>query len=320
MIQKSVGIDVSKDTLVVCLSSPEKQRYQCANTLSGIEELIRWLESQKIEKSCPIVVESTSSYHWLLCLCLREQELDVRLINPIITKKYQRSSVRNAKTDRVDAERLAEIGQLEPDLPRFFDSREQLSQKRCQSLIQKLETVKQELGRAYRDAEESFARIGIEMDLECVENALKQIEESLQVLKRMIEAQADNMARELAQNIRGLSLYQASVLLTAVGGRTFGNREQFIAFFGLDISRRQSGTWQGREKLSKRGNPYYRKILFQLGWSLQRNNEMYHSYYQQIRDRGKHYFTAILATARKFLRFLFSFLHQNHFFSLDASL
>jgi len=320
MIQQSVGIDVSKDTLVVCLHSSSFHRYQCSNTQAGIEDLIAWMKAQPVLDNCPVVIESTGSYHWLVCLCLREQEFDVRLINPIITKKYQRASVRNAKTDRIDAERLAEIGQLEPDLPCFFDSREQLSHKRCQSLIHKLESVKQELQRAYKDALQSFERIGIDINLECIENALKQIEESLKVLKRIVETNADDTARELAQTIKGLSLYQVAVLLTAVEGRNFESREQFIAFFGMDVGRRQSGTWQGQERLSKRGNPYYRKILFQLGWSLQRNNEMYHSYYQQIRDRGKHYYTAILATARKFLRFLFSFLHQNHFFSFDSSL
>jgi Transposase IS116/IS110/IS902 family len=80
-----------------------------------------------------------------------------------------------------------------------------------------------------------------------------------------------------------------------------------VAFVGLDVRTRQSGQWTGRQVISKRGNGYLRKILFQIGWGLMINNEEYQRAYQAMRARGKNYKTCIIALARKFLRFLFAF-------------
>jgi len=122
----------------------------------------------------------------------------------------------------------------------------------------------------------------------------------------MITDQASDAAKELSA-IPGISLFQAAVLCTAVEGRSFASKDQLVAFFGLDIRVQQSGAWRGKERLSKRGNSYYRQILFQLGWSLQRNNEIFRQYFDHVyREQEKHYYTALLATARKFLRYFYA--------------
>lgn len=311
----SAGIDVSKQTLDAALILANGQVFQSTfpNSESGIQKILEWLTEHKFSTDAPIVVESTGSLHWLVCLLLTEQGYSVRLINPIITRKYQAASIRNTKTDSVDALRLAEIGRLEQNLPCFFDTREQLSTKRYHSLLAKLQQVRQQLNRAYEDALEAGSSIGAELDLSCISVCLDQLAEAIKVLKRMIESSATDLAKKLAE-IPGISLFQAAVLCTATEGRIFSNRDQLTAYFGLDVRQRQSGQWQGRQKLSKRGNPFYRHVLFQLGWSLQRNNPTYREYYEKLfKQEGKHYYTAILATARKFLRYFFVQLkHQSN--------
>lgn len=300
----AVGIDVSGATLDAgILKGKTKSTTAFPNTREGIEALIVWLREQGIADA-PVVLESTGSLHWLACLLLAEHGFSVCLINPLITKKYQRASVRNAKTDKIDALRLAEIGTLERELPRFFDTRETLSQKRYQSLLAKLSKTKQELSRAYNDAVKSADAIGISLDLACLESCLQQLEEAAVVLKKIIEGSADALAEKAAE-IPGISRFQATVLSTAVQNRTFATRDQLTAFFGLDVAPRQSGQWRGKARLTKRGNPFYRQVLFQIGWGLMMNNPTYKVYYQSLRDRDKHYYTAIIATARKFLRYYF---------------
>jgi len=63
----------------------------------------------------------------------------------------------------------------------------------------------------------------------------------------------------------------------------------------------------GRQVISKRGSPYLRKVLFQIGWGLMMHNEEYQRAYRAMRARGKKYKTCVIAMARKFLRFLFAF-------------
>jgi transposase len=306
----SVGIDVAKSKVDIAIRFQDSQ-YQSQVFKNETEEdmikLLEWLQENDVQPSTPIVIESTGSYHWLCCIVLSEQKHTVHLINPLLTKKYQKASIRGAKTDKIDAKRLADIACLESGLPLFFDSRETLSHKRYLSLLRKLEKSKQQLKRAYDDAVYASQSIGIELQLDSIVICLKQLDEAMKVLKNILTEQASPLALELA-NIRGVSLFQATALCMAIAGRTFEKKDQLVAFFGLDIRARQSGIWQGREKLSKRGNAYYRQLLFQLGWSLQRNNDTFHKYYERIyKQNRKHYYTAILATARKFLRYFHAY-------------
>jgi transposase len=306
---KSVGIDVSKakiDVAIITEDSGAIVRQFPNQTQEDMEELAQWLAENGVGKDIPVVIESTGSYHWLPCIILSGHGFSVRLINPLITKRYEKSSVRGAKTDTVDAKRLAEIGAAEKGLPVFFDSRESLSGKKYHSLYAKVQKVRQQLTRAYEDAVESARSIGVSLELESLEECLKQIQSTLRALKKIIEENVSETATELAK-IKGISKFQASVLCNAVEGKKFGNKDQLIAFFGLDVRVRQSGTWRGREKLSKRGNSFYRMILFQLGWSLSRNNEQFRDYYNRLRGDGKHYYTCLIATARKFLRFFYAY-------------
>ena len=321
LIPRSVGIDVAKAKIDVAIISRSDQLTQSGESKSktGIKtkqfknrteqdmiNLAVWLETNGVSKNTPIVVESTGSYHWLSCLILSDKGFKVHLINPLITKRYERSSIRGAKTDTVDAKRLAEIGIIEDNLPIFFDSKESLSTKKYHSLYAKIIKIKQQLTRCYKDALESAEVIGVSLNLDSIEDCLNQIKTTLKILRQIIEANTSEMASKLADT-RGISKFQASILCSAVEGRSFQNRDQLIAFFGLDVRVKESGTWRGKAKLSKRGNSFYRMILFQLGWSLSKNNEKFAEYYQRLRDDGKHYYTCLIATARKFLKYFYAY-------------
>ena len=308
----SIGIDVSSQKLDICLNTGESQiEYSIANTKEALDNLLRYFELHSVNSSIPIIVEATGSYHWLCCSIIKEHGYLVKVINPLLTKKYERSSIRGSKTDKIDARRLAEIGLLETDLPDFFDSRDTLPTKQYQAILNKLEHTKQELTTSLSQTVKIAESVGITLELECVQKALIDIQEAIEILKKMISKQASPLAKELSK-ISGISLFQATSLCLATESRVFETRDQLIVFFGLDVRQRQSGMWKGNQRLSKRGNPYLRKILFQLGWSLSMNNPEYKEYYNhQYREKEKHYYTAIIATARKFLRYYFAVLKNS---------
>jgi len=183
----SVGVDVAKATLEVTILFQNTESLSHAfdnDTQESMNVLIKWLQKHNVSKKIPIVVESTGSYHWLCCILLSEQEYTVHLINPLLTKKYQQASIRGAKTDKIDAKRLAEIGRIERGLPLFFDSRETLSRKRYLSLLRKVEKAKQQLKQSCDDAREASESIGVRLDLGCIESCLAQMNEAVKVLKR----------------------------------------------------------------------------------------------------------------------------------------
>ena len=82
--------------------------------------------------------------------------------------------------------------------------------------------------------------------------------------------------------------------------------KQWIAFVGFDIPVRQSGRWKGHGKLSKRGNPYLRKRLFNAAWGAVRNDEDFHRYYVRLREEGRSYRETMVIISRTVLRILFA--------------
>ena len=67
----------------------------------------------------------------------------------------------------------------------------------------------------------------------------------------------------LLQSIPGIGPHSSIALLAEIGNFTlFQKPKQLVAYFGLDPSQRQSGTFTGsKNKLSKRGSAYVRALL-----------------------------------------------------------
>jgi hypothetical protein len=72
--------------------------------------------------------------------------LNVKEINPIITRQYIRNSIRGTKTDKTDAEILAKIGVIEGEKFKTFGrSEEEILLKKKIALIANLETTLQSM-------------------------------------------------------------------------------------------------------------------------------------------------------------------------------
>lgn len=317
----SVGIDVSKMSNEVAVIFDDNSHLikSFANNQEGLSDLIIWLNQQDVTRSTPCVIESTGDFHLLSAVKLTNNNFTVKLINPIITKQYQRATVRDAKTDKIDALRLARIGISETGLKPFSASLNVIGAKKLLSEIALLENMKQQYRSNTNRLKETKKILDLPVDCQGSDKVLKALEKQIANLYKQVQKLMPEPAKKLARETPGLSERQMAVIAATFSGKQFTDRDQVVAFVGLDIRKRQSGAWQGKEHISKRGNAFVRKILFQIGWSLKQHNKVYAEYYQRLHTEGKHYFTCLLAVARKFLRFLFScYLNPN--LNLDQSL
>jgi transposase len=304
---RSIGIDASKAKLDTALLHTDKTytNRTFANNPLGIKQLADWLTKHGVTKATPCVIESTGDIHLLASLTLSRSGFLVNVINPLITKRYEKSSVRGAKTDVVDARRLAEIGIMETGLKPFSATVEAVSARKALSLLGTLERVRQQVTmsqNAFREAKETLG-LSVEYD---GDEILSAVNEQITCLKAYLVEHSSADTRRFARNTPGLSPDKAAVLYNALSGLSFHNRNQLVAYVGLDVRPRRSGQWQGREKLSKRGNPYLRKTLYHIAWGLYRHHPDYRAYYDRLRADGKHYTTCLIAIARKFLRYYYA--------------
>ncbi len=305
-----VGIDVSKFKLDVALhyANQKYSNFVFKNDSDGINSLITLLRKQGTAETVPCIIESTGNYHLQPSIILTQAKFAVKVINPLITKKYQKSSIRNAKSDPIDAKRLAQIGLLEPELPLFKANKDIISAKKLVSYLGQLEKTKQRILASSKQLRETEKYLDKSFNLDATDQAIKLISKQIKELKKEICLAAPKEADDLSENIDGLSKESISILLCLLSDKNFDNRNQLNAFVGLDLAIRKSGKWQGDEKLTKRGEPLARKILYQIAWGLKQHNPIYKKYYNELyRIKGKHYNTAMIAVARKFLRFLHAY-------------
>ncbi len=121
---------------------------------------------------------------------------------------------------------------------------------------------------------------------------------------------------DILTSIKGIGKITAQKFLIEVDDiRNFNNHKQLTAFMGTDPSLKQSGTsimYQG--KISKRGNKYLRKTLFQMAVSCIRNDSTFNTYYHKKRNEKKKYKQAVIATGNKLLRVIYSMLTKENYY------
>jgi len=118
----SVGIDVGADFSLMAVALPTQEiagrpykiLHSSPNSLHGAVSRIRALETQH-GLSAKVFMESTGIYHYPLYYRLKDEGLDVFVLNPLITHANSNINVRGVHNDKFDAQKIAVLG-LKPKL------------------------------------------------------------------------------------------------------------------------------------------------------------------------------------------------------------
>ena len=113
MSENTIGIDVSKDHLDAH-ALPAGTALRVPNTARGIARLLRWIGAGPVAR---IVYEPTNRYHRALEARLAAAGLPLAPVNPLKARRFAQALGLQAKTDKIDARMLAEMGlRLTPGL------------------------------------------------------------------------------------------------------------------------------------------------------------------------------------------------------------
>lgn len=308
----AIGIDVAKATLSICLHFP-----------SGKEDVltIRNTEAEITEDFLPlcleytgkVVMESTGHYHWRVALLLFENGYDVRVVNPILSRQYTSGNIRKIKTDPQDAKGLARMALVADNLPDPFTyDRETLAMRKKISVLanttKKLHAMKASLA-SMKEAGEILGTMPSQA-IQDVGGAVKALEKTLQKLEKECGDNPGNQAeRDLLTTIPGMSAFCAQLCLHWFTQEEKSTCKSWIAYAGLDVSVRESGTWRGQCHLTKRGNSYLRKRLFAAAWGAWMWDDDFKAYYKILREeKGRSHTEALVIMTRKIVRIAFSVL------------
>lgn len=305
------GIDVSKDRLDVAIWG-EKNCWNAANNKRGIAKLVGRMLSLRAGL---VVVEATGGYEEGVVLALFEAGLPVALVSPQRVRQYARAKGLLAKTDRLDAQILADYGKhMEP---RLFvgksEERRRLSALvgRRRQLNEMVQAEKNRLRTQDLSLQQSLQRTicYLKKEMEVIDQEIEQFLQDHQELEEQ---------ETLLRTAKSVGRVTAVTLLADLPELGQLDRKEIAALVGVAPMNRDSGRKRGYRR-TQGGRPAVRSALYMSTLSGIRYNPILKAQYDQLVKRGKEKKVAITACMRKMLTILNAMMRDHQPFHLPAT-
>lgn len=301
MSQATMGIDVSKQHLDLCIRWSEKKHVSARfpYTAKGQAELLAWLEQKGVHEGL-VCLEATGRYSFEIAETLFQKGYQVSIENPLRIKHFAISQMLRQKTDKLDAKILADYAALMS--PKLWQPKSVLASnlQELQRLIEDMQSDRTRLiNRMEGLRHGSVARPHLERQLKRLEEEMKQIEEEVEHLVEGDEELSKQLS--LLSSIKGIGKKSALQLLAEIPcWSRFATAEQLVAYAGLCPQQVQSGN-TSYSYLSKRGNANIRKSLYFPALSAMQHNPHLRVFAQRLKASGKAKMLVVAAVMRKLL-------------------
>lgn len=288
-----IGCDVSKDHLDLH-DSANGQTWRMANSSEAISD---WLAGLQDDEGF-IVFEATGGYDTELWLALQQAGRSFARVNPAQARAFAQARGYLAKTDRIDAAMLAEMGrclELRPTpatCPRRLDL-QALGRRRTQLV----EIAKQEKTRLKQARDPYIART-IQDLLATLKQPIKDIEARIAALVRATPKLAGDYA--LLTSVPGIGPVTATTLLALMPEIGCIPRRAIAALAGLAPINNDSGRKRGQRTI-RGGRREVRRNLYMAAVAAISTNSRFAVFYRTLKDRALPTKVAIVAVARKML-------------------
>ena len=301
----TAGIDVAKATLELALSDRAATSSH-ANDEAGHAQVIAQLErlrSQDLNVAL-IVLEATGGHEAEVAWALQLAGWPVVVVNPRQARDFARAMGQLAKTDRIDAQVLAQLGRTllqRPDLAKLIKPLPDERQRMLQAMVTRR---RQLLG--MRVAEQQRAAGPDRRMRKSLDIMLKALDGELARLEREMHAfigQHHSELLALLGSVKGVGKATISTLLAEVPELGELSGREVSALVGVAPINRDSGTLRGK-RTTFGGRPQVRKVFFMAAMVATRFNPVIKPFYDRLVAAGKPKKLAITACMRKLLTIL----------------
>lgn len=296
-MQKFVGIDVSSKKLNIHILHSNED-FEIPNTVESIKTFTR--EQNLIKDSTVIGCESTGRYHLIAENTFVKLGYTFRVLNPILTNKKIKLSVRKKKTDISDAKLIAQLisqGEGAEIKENELDKTRRTILRTRSTLVKYKASLKVLLGELKRDPNSS--QLGHCVNV--IMSTVRQLEESVKQLEENVLDESKVTKNEiLIQSIPGFATKLSAIVVSEVGEFSrFPSSNEFKAFVGVDPKVKQSGNSMFTGKITKRGNPHLRSAFYLAAQVARIHDPELKAFYEKKKSEGKPTRVAIVAVARK---------------------
>ncbi len=292
-----LGIDVAKDTLII-FDQKTQNAVTLNNTETALEQAVKEYGWQKDEYI--IGLESTGDYSFLVMQFFVKLGFKVKLLNPIVTKRFIKSTVRNKKTDRSDAEAISLIVQYGEGQD-ITEEELKIAKKTLIRTENRLIGITSDLKRIKKSLEKKISNgLNLEQAIEEIDQLIAAAETSAKKIWQLSKEEKINRQEEIISSHIGCGEKLSAIISTEAGDiKRFPTAKQFKAYAGIDPKVFQSGNKDARGSMTKRGNPLLRYALYLAAFSASMYDPELKVYYRKKRDEGKSHRHALCIVSRK---------------------
>lgn len=308
-MQNILGIDVSKDTLDLVLINEEGKFHKViSNDPAGLKAMDKWLVSRHVDRvhAC---LEATGQYGDEVSEYLYGQGHDVSVVNPTRIKRYGESKLHRNKTDKADADLIAEFclkekpalwEPLSPDL------------KHLRALVRRLNDLqtnyRQESNRLLSGEKDAWVINDLSVHVEYLKARIMATEEEIQ---NFINQTPDlKVKQDLLVSIPGIGKKSSAMLLAELGEISgFENAPQLAAYAGLNPKGFSSGSSVHKKtRISKQGRSELRSCLYMPAVVAMTHNSVVRALKDRLRERQLPTMAIVAASMRKLLHIAYGVL------------
>lgn len=130
-----IGVDVAANFSVATVLKPNgdifKKNFRFIHTLDGFESFLQLIykTEEEFNSKPKVFCESTGIYHLTLLHFLIDRQIDIRVINPLITNSNKNFNIRKVKNDKLDSFSIARLCKFNDVKTSTFTSKEFLHLK-----------------------------------------------------------------------------------------------------------------------------------------------------------------------------------------------
>ncbi|WP_417445305.1 IS110 family transposase [Joostella sp.] len=317
-LKQCLGVDVSKKSLSLslgALGSNLKKNFtshpDIKNDISGFKILKAWL-TKTVNNNVDfyILMEATGVYHQEVCHYLYNLGYKVCVMQSGRVKRYVQSLDQRSKTDALDSKMLSMLG-LERELRLWEPPSKELQQ---------LKSLSRERSSLLKDRTTEINRQGaIASSSYSNPKAAKRHKKRLQLINEqlaVIEQEMRDLVSEYPvlskrighlESIPGVSFISAATVIgETLGFESISNAKQLTSYAGYDVVLRESGSFKGKTKISKKGNSHIRAVLHMPSMTCVRCNPTLKCFYNRLKPNKSKPLVALVAVQRKLLILMYT--------------
>jgi len=294
-----VGIDISKDTLDLCIikgESPGKYNdLRIKNALTDFGRVTKWINNHRVNiGDCLFCMEHTGTYGLLLFAWLNSQGIDF-CVKPGLEIKRSLGMTRG-NSDRVSARRIAEYASEKRGKLTSFEmpSKLLIQIKQLLTYRDQMVRIKTALMNS-RQSHQEYEQVSDLVDISQKLNMqIRQMQDVVADTEKKIKAliKSDPQVQKnftLASSVKGIGLVIAAFMLVTTNNfNSFSSGRKYACYAGVAPFEHSSGTSvKGQTKVSHLGNKTIKTLLSNGANSAASWDKELRAYYERKLAEGK---------------------------------